>query len=381
VPEEEKRVKVPVAWAAGDKNSGPKRWSRGARTDDPAVRVVHAPLARGIGDGKAFFFMFGFRRASRTDQQMMKRELEQIDDDIEVLRQAGYTVVVDPQGTREDFCQAVSGQGEGAAGLAPAGIYWSAHGYADGSVDCCDGAVVRPEDVDSEKVSPALRLAIFVACYVGSRSRTWRKALGGKALVVGWGQPVTIDRAVEFLMPHPETSTDLDDLLRRWLLTDEPLPIESSADQDLPPSASSLGRIGNLAARMATVAQMLGARWAARDSHVLLEVPLDVDRRHLVEAFLIDATEPFCEGEILFGAEASVGELSEVVTSESLLRGAARPGYGRIAIVASATDMPKIVAQTFVPLLRATDQDLAAHVYQVAVKADALERSIFGGDR
>jgi hypothetical protein len=40
---------------------------------------------------------------------MLKRELEQIDDDIETLRNAGYTVVVDPQATREDFIGTVSG--------------------------------------------------------------------------------------------------------------------------------------------------------------------------------------------------------------------------------------------------------------------------------
>ena len=375
-----KEVKLPSAWGAAQKESGPRRWTAGGRGDDPSVRVVHAPLKDGIGTGKAFFFLFGFKRAAKRDQEMLKRELEQIDDDVETLRNAGYTVIVDPQATRDDFVTTVSGTGEGAAGLVPAGFYWSAHGNEDGSIECCDGGLVRPDDVAADKLAAGLRLAIFGACYVGARSRTWRKALGGQALVVGWGQPVTIDRAVDFLQPNPETTTDLDDLIARWLLTDEPLPIDPGEPESLPVSASSLGRIGELGERIKIVAQMLGARYREHGTHVDLEVPLPEGRSHFVEAFLIDATDPFCEGELLFGVEAKVGEMSALVTPTMLLAGVGRAGYGRVALVKSETDMPRIVAQAFVPLARATDQDLAAQIFQTASKADALEKSIFGGD-
>ncbi len=374
----EPEVKLPQSWGA-TKESGPKKWSAGARGDDPSVRVTHLPLADGIGTGKAFFFLFGFKKARPIDQEMLARELDKIGDDIELLRGAGYTVVVDPQATHDDFLAAVSGAGEGAAGLVPAGFYWSAHGHEDGSLECCDGALIRPADVDPAKVSPGLRLAIFGACYVGSRSRTWRKALGGKALVVGWGRPVTIDRAVDFLEADDATTTDLDDLLRRWMLTDTPVPVEE--ESALPPAASSLGRVGDLAARLPKLADMLGGAWHPHETHLHVEVPLGEGRSHLVEVFLIDGTEPFSEGELLFGAEADVGELSALVTVERLLGGVGRAGLGRIALVKGDTDMPRIVTQSFVPLARATDQDLAAHVYQVAARADALEDAIFGIDQ
>ena len=378
---EEKQVKLPSAWGgAAEKQPSLKRWSADGRGDDPSVRITHAPLKDGIGTGKAFFFLFGFKRASQRDQAMLKRELEQIDDDVATLRNAGYTVIVDSQATREDFIATVNGTGEGAAGLVPAGFYWSAHGNEDGGIECCDGGTILPENVTPETVSPGLRLAIFGACYVGSRSRTWRKALGGKALVVGWGRPVTIDRAVDFLQPHDETSTDLDDLIQRWLLTDEALPIDAGEPASLPASASSLGRIGALADRIKVIAEMLGARYREHDSHIDLEVPLPDDRSHFVEAFLIDASDPYCEGEILFGVEAKVGEMTALVTPTMLLAGIGRAGYGRIALVKSDTDMPRIVAQAFVPFARATDQDLAAQIYQAASKADALEHVIFGGD-
>ena len=48
----------------GARPSGIKHWSPDARSDDPAVRVVHRPTAGGIGTGRAFFFLFGFKRAS-----------------------------------------------------------------------------------------------------------------------------------------------------------------------------------------------------------------------------------------------------------------------------------------------------------------------------
>src|SRR5260221_6924792 len=222
--DDKREVKMPAAW--GSAASGPKKWSAAARGDDPTVRVTHAPLGDGIGTGKAFFFVFGFKRAAPRDQEMLTNELAHIDDDIQTLREHGYTVVVDPQATKDELVELVEGRGVGAEGLVPAGFYWSAHGHEDGAVETCDAGSVRPTDIDPAKAHPGLRLPIFGACHVGSRSRTWRTALGGKALVVGWGQPVTIGPAVDFLDHRPETTTDLADLIARWRLTDAPLPVD-----------------------------------------------------------------------------------------------------------------------------------------------------------
>lgn len=373
-------VQVPTAWGGSSKKAGITAW--GVTTKDASLRVVHPPLASGIGTGKAFFFLFGFKIASSIDQTMLARELAEINDDIEVLRNAGYTVVVDPQASREDFTATLycEGAGEGVAGLIPAGFYWSAHGHADGGIECCDGSLVHPTEVDTSKVSPGLRLAIFGACYVGSRSLTWKKALGGRALIVGWGRPVTIDRAVDFLEPDDATNTDLDDLIRRWLLTDDPLPDDSHEQDGVPDSPVKRGRIGELAARVSTIAEMLGARWREVDNYLQLQVPLANHRTQLVDLFVTDANEPFCEGEVLFGAESNIGELTALTDVTALLSNIGHAGYGRIALVKSETDMPRIVAQAFTPLTRATDQQLAAQVFQVASKADALEHQIFGGD-
>lgn len=365
----------PSAWGS----KAPKRWtSTEGRGDDPSVRVIHEPLEAGIGDGKAFFFLFGLKKTRAIDQQMLAKELESIDDDIEVLRRAGYTVVVDPQGTKEDFLEALRGEGEGAKGLAPAGILWSAHGYEDGAIETCDGGTIRPEDVDPATVSPALRVMIFSACYTGSRSATWRKALGGRPLVVGWGRPVTITRAVDFLTPDPETDTDLDDLIARYLLKDTPLPGESA--EGYSPLAALRGRLADLPARIEKVAELLRARWQAKGDHLQIFVPLPEGRKQLVEAFVIDCAEPFNEGEPLLAVQSEVGELSAIVDPTLLLAGFGQPGYARVALLSSETDMPNIVAQGFLPLSRVRDRDLAALLYQVAALGDALENRIFGGD-
>ncbi|MBI5490063.1 MAG: hypothetical protein HY905_22205 [Deltaproteobacteria bacterium] len=376
-------VKMPAAWAAKGKQGrpGPKVWKEGARTDDPTKRVVHEPAAQGIGTGKSFLFLFGFKIHSDRDQGFLQRETEQINDDIEVLRNAGYKVVVDPQATRQDFLDAVAGNGEGVQGLVPAGVYWSAHGGEDGSVETCDGGHVVPEDLDPAKVSPGLRLMVFASCYVGSRSRKWRDALGGKPLVVGWGRPVTIDRAVEFLQSRADTETDLDDLIRRYILTDTPIPGEAGTAYAPVADAAEAGRLGNVPDRLRTVVEMLGAKTKQEPHWVNVDVPLSEQRWQSVKVFVVESSEPYCEGEPMLGAESDVGEITAVVEPQALLGGFGGPGYARVVLVKSGTDMPRIVVQGFLPIARVRDQDLAALVFQVATLADRLEGRIFGIDR
>jgi hypothetical protein len=355
-----------------------KKWGEGVRSDDPSVRQVHPPTGAGIGSGKCFLFLFGFKRASTIDQKMLERELAEIQDDIEVLRNAGYTVLVDPQATRDEFMDAISGNAEGAPGLSPAGFYWSAHGHEDGAIECCDGGEVRPADIDTAKVQSSLRLAIFGACYVGARAKAWRTALGGHPLVVGWGRPVTIDRAVEFLRQRDDTDTDLDDLIARYLLTNTPIPDDTSVAHS--PLAPPQGRLADLPERIAEIAASLGARYRAQKDAVELDVPLADGRHHVIRLSVIDSAEPFTEGEVLLAAEGDVGELSAVVDPAMLLAGFSKPGYARVALLKSDTEAPRLVAQGFLPLARVRNVDLAALSFQVASFADELERRIFGGD-
>ena len=375
--QEAKAVPMPAGWSNAP--SGVRSWSKDARVDEASARVVHAPLAAGPGTGKVFLFLFGFRRHHEIDQLMMKRELEHLDDDILVLRNAGYTVVVDQQASRQDFFDALYGTAEGATGLLPAGLYWSAHGLEDGSIQTCDGAVVAIDEVQTERVSPALRMLVLAACYVGARARSWRKRLGGHPLVVGWGQPVTLERAIEFLQPRADVHTDLDDLIARYIVQDTPIPRE--VDSALVDDAASRGWLGDVPERVRGAAHRLSALWRVEANRVELLVPLENERRHVASVFLCDAREPFSAGEVLLGVAAEVGELSAVVDLPTLFSGRGTPGYTRVSLVRGPADSPRIVVQGFLPAHRASEHDVTSLIFEAAAHADMLVRRIFGGDR
>lgn len=378
---DEQRAEAARSIAAAWGESSPKEnWGgpRG-RGDDPAVRIVHPPTGSGVGDGKSFLFIWGLRTARDTDQKMTARELEQVNDDVEVLRAAGFTVVVDPQGGKQDFFDALYGNGEGVPGLVPAGIYWSAHGHDDGKIECCDGQTIRPEEVETAKVSPGLRLVVMGACYTGAYARTWRTALGGHPLVVGWGRPVTIDRAVEFLQSHDDTDTEFDDLVARYILSDTPIP--ALPEHGHQPSAALNGRRDELAPRVEAISDLLGAAWREQETFHELRLNLPGGRRHVVRIFVTLATQPFLEGRPLVGVESEVGELSQIIEIDDLLRPIAGSGYARVNLVKGRADLPDIVVQGFLPHATATNNDIAALAYQVALAADELENKIFGTDR
>lgn len=368
MPDEE--VFLPADWA--NARPGPKHWTPGARGDDPAARVVHEPTGDGVGTGKTFLFLFGYKTASEQDRSMLAEELAHIDDDIAVLRGAGYTVVVDKQAVRQDLQEAVAAE-------STAGVYWSSHGGEDGRLQCCDGDLLSPADIDPATVTPGLRLVVLGACYVGAYAPTWRTAFGGHPLVAGWGRPVTLQRAVDFLEAGDDPDLGLDDLIERWLLTDTPIP-PSPQMTGLPPAAVTGGRTKGLKKRVETFAEHLGAAWEQRENYYAVSVPLPAGRSHLVSVFAVDGAEPFSEGVQMCGMEAEVGPTSALITPERLLAGFARPGYGRVALVAGDTGVPRIVTQSFTPLPGTSNQQLAAHCYQVALRADALEFDIFGTD-
>ena len=374
-----KEVALPSGWAT-ESHTGPKRWGGDARSDTAEARVVHPPLASGIGDGKSVLFLFGLKMHSPRDQQFLRDIRAHIDDDVQVLRQAGYTVAVDEQATHDDFLKAVYGEGEGVEGLAPAALFWNAHGLADGSVETCDGGVVKPSDLDADRVAADLKLVIFASCYVGNRSRTWREALGGHPLVVGWGRPVTVDRAIEFMTPDEATETDLDDLIRRYLLVDTAVPTMEPSAYSPMADLSQGGQAGDLPERVQRVMEMLGGKWRAQEKAVEVDVPLGEGRWHRANVFLLDSAAPFTEGEPLLVVEADIGEITEVVDPEMLLSGVFGTDFARIALVESETDMPRMVAQGLLPPARVRDQDLAALIYHVCTAADIVEHRVFGGD-
>src|SRR5512139_2172584 len=281
----------------GQPGAGTKTWSADRPTDDPKKRAVLPPLARGVGDGKVFHFLFGLKVHAENDRRLFAAARSHVDDDVEVLRRVGFTVVLDEEATKPDFMGAVYGQGEGVAGLAPAGVFWLAHGHSDGAIECSDGGIVRAGDLDPTRVHPGLALVVFAACYTGSHAPAWRRALGERPLVVGWGRPVTIDRAVDFLTPDEATETDLDDLIRRYILEGAPVPEAREVRWSPLDPAAKAGRSSDLQKRLEGVVHMMRAQQRERDGAVELLVPLADGRFHQATVFVVDGNEPFCEGE------------------------------------------------------------------------------------
>lgn len=361
----------------GEQTPGIKLWDSSTRLDDPKARSVHAPTAKGVGDGKSFFFLFGFRLDNQKEQAYVKAEIEQIEDDIAVLRNCGYTVVVDTQATSTDLFEALYGKGEGVVGLLPAGIYWSAHGDANGGLQTCEGSYVQPQQIETSKVQRSIKLMIFGACYLGAHAGRWRKALADLPLVVGWGQPVTLDRAVQFLKDQSQTSTNLANLLQRYLVEDKPVP-PAFNPQSVSLEAKTYGRVGDLESKLPELMVRLGASWKPNKNTISLFVPLPESRFQIVDVFLTDSCQPSSEGETLFSVETLVGELTAVVTLNELFAHLP-PGYSRVTLVSQPeSPTPVIAIQGFLPYQRISLQDMTTLVFEVATVADSLEKRIFG---
>ncbi len=365
-------------WGGKRAINPPEIDASGKPRDDPKTRVVHPPTGSGIGDGKSVFLLYGFKVDSLQDQELLRDQLPHITDDIEVMTKAGYCVVLDPQATKSDFLEALAGKGEGAVGLKTAAIYWSGHGLADGSLQTCDSDEIKAEDVDPAQVSEALRMVVFASCYVGGRARAWRKAFGGKALVVGWGRPVTHQRAIDFLEPDETTDTDFDDLIRRYLLADTPIPPEDETSLTLQEPITLSGRLDEITDRLSLVADHLRAELTKEDKYAVFRVPLEGTRSQQARVCVVDSTGPFTEGERLFAVESEIGRMSGVANAMQLLATPQRASFARLATVKGAEGEPLLVIQGFLPLTRARDQELAALVFQVCERADSLEHRVFG---
>jgi hypothetical protein len=99
-----------------------------------------------------------------------------------------------------------------------AGVFWGGHGSENGSIHTFDGGSIEPEKIAPEVAARStVKLFVMSACHAGSHTARWQKALGRNALVIGWGAPITNERAIEFLTPDDNSSKGFDDLLERQL--------------------------------------------------------------------------------------------------------------------------------------------------------------------
>jgi hypothetical protein len=179
---------------------------------------MYEPSGNGPGSGQAFFFLFGFNANADSDLVMRANEIEHIGDDVAALRAAGYRVIVDLHGDLTTLNDALLGQHPDASGLKTTGVYWSGHGDTDGTIQTHEGLWIDPEQIPPEVAKQGhVKLFVMSACDAGSHTARWQKAMGPQAQIIGWGAPITIKRAVEFLVPDEANAKGLDDLLVRHL--------------------------------------------------------------------------------------------------------------------------------------------------------------------
>ncbi len=180
--------------------------------------LVYEPIAQGPGNGQVFFVFFGFLSTADIDVAMRMTDIEHIGDDVAALRAAGYRVVVDLHGDLYGLNAALTGSHQEAQGFATAGVFWGGHGNEDGSIHTFDGGHIDPEQIAPEvSARGTVKLFVMSACHAGSHSGRWQKAIGPRAQIIGWGAPITNERAIEFLTPDPNSSKGFDDLIERVL--------------------------------------------------------------------------------------------------------------------------------------------------------------------
>lgn len=203
------KKKQPTSTPSGFKIT-PTMQIAGGQPTGSGDQIKYPPTGKGNGDGKTVYFFSGYT-ATEKDQDMRAKEDPHLVDDIQKLRANGYTVIVDPSGSKAEMKTAVENQNT-------AGIYWTGHGYSDGDVQTSDGGFMSPSDFDAAKASKNLRFCVFQSCNTGVTESDWEKALGTD--VRAWNRTTSTSEANDFATPDSEVyeavfgdTEELDDLI------------------------------------------------------------------------------------------------------------------------------------------------------------------------
>jgi hypothetical protein len=132
-----------------------------------------------------------------------------ISDDIEKLQALGYTVVLDYNTDKSEMINALYDS-------RTAGFLFSGHG-GGGYLGMADDQALGPQDIDPQRVSSQLKMAVFESCQTGRKQAEWEKALKG-ADVTAWNDNVTNGAMQYFNMrsSSPDTRA-LDTLIDKHL--------------------------------------------------------------------------------------------------------------------------------------------------------------------
>ncbi len=146
-----------------------------------------APTKTGNGDGKTFYIISGFDTGSVKENKMFRDEAYELLDDIQKLRDNGYSVIIVSKGTSENFKQALYDQ-------RTAGIYFTGHGSPN-AIKANDGPIY-PSSLDSKKASKNLRFCVLASCSTGQSEQKWEAAM--KTDVIAWDQKISQSTSEDF---------------------------------------------------------------------------------------------------------------------------------------------------------------------------------------
>lgn len=351
--------------------------------------LVYEPTGSGPGNGKVFFFLFGFVSTADVDAAMRMTDIDHIGDDVAALRAAGYRVVVDLHGELEVLDAALKGAHPDAGGAETAGLFWGGHGDDDGTIATHDGGWIAPEQIAPEVAQKGtVKLFVMSACYTGNHVPRWQKALGQQAQIIGWGAPITNERAIEFLVPDDANAKGFDDLLEKHLgvrrvTADGPLvEIRELAKKHEDRVATMLLSLDELAAEAVKRLKCKLEKSKAGDAYYFeVRTPPskdypDVKRSQVVRVSTMGV------GDAWILVSSLVGPYSDALDLARGLRAVANAIHVRVALAKlSNPESEFVVVETILRRRRLDPYTFANNVNTIGMYADKLEDMYFGSDK
>jgi hypothetical protein len=368
---------------------GPPPRPTSATIRDLPRGLVYEPTGSGAGTGKAFFVLFGFVSTADVDAAMRMTDIDHLGDDVAALRAAGYRVIVDLHGDLTTLDAALLGKYPDAGGAVTAGVFWGGHGDDDGTIATHDGRWIAPEQISPEVAKRGdVKLFVMSACYAGGHTARWQKALGAGTQIIGWGAPITNQRAIEFLVPDDANAKGFDDLLEKHLgarrvAADGPL----AEVRDL--ATKHEERVATLLLTLDDLVEEARQRLKCRVDKgkkpgvYFLEIRTppskdapNIPRSHVVRVATLGA------GDAWIGISALVGPYSDALDLARGLRAIAGATQLRFTLT-TIPDPPTefMMVETLVRRRRLDAYGFANHVGIVGSNADRLEDMFFGSDR
>lgn len=351
--------------------------------------LVYEPTGSGPGNGKAFFVFFGFVATADVDAAMRMTDIDHIGDDVAALRAAGYRVLVDLHGDLGVLDAALRSTHPDAGGAVTAGVFWGGHGDDDGTIATYDGGWIEPEQIAPEVAQKGtVKLFVMSACYAGNHVPRWQKALGPQAQIIGWGAPITNERAIEFLVPDDANAKGFDDLLEKHLgarrvTADGPLvEVKELAKKHEERVATMLLTLDELAAEAVKRLKCKLEKSKSGDSYCFeVRTPPSKDYPDIRRSQRVQVST-MGVGDAWILVSSLVGPYSDALDLARGLRAVTPALHVRVVLgKLGSSDSEFVIVEAILRRRRLDPYTFANRVSTVGVYADKLEDMFFGSDK